>query len=269
MKKKLLPFLLFFHLTLSFGHEISPAVNWPKLSELDETLGLAEVAAIQDRDLKPFLEKSFGILDAIMKEAPPKDAKAPLEVRAQLRKLRIVNKGLRSEPSAEKIAQMRSGVWKAMQNAGVALYEEGPHHGWMIKLYSSDGIHTAWAEVKLHDDKGDLEVWYTQVREGRGPLSLELDTPSVVTFPLLDLKTDLFVRNLKQNEDEDGKPTTRNGKTNYFIFPTLEDQDPKPFLGESFASPAILTVGDSINPHLQSTSFLLVPHVHSDYGDQH
>jgi len=266
MKKIYLFLLLFSQLSVSFSHDISTVDSWPKLSELDEKLGLAELASLQNRDPEPFLKQSLNLIAALMIKAPPQDAKAPLEVRAQLKKLLITTKGLASEPSAEKMAQIRSGLWKAMQKAGVALYEQGPHHGWMIKLYSPDGTHNAWAEVKLHDDKGDLEVWYTQLENLGEPLSLELDTLNACTFPVRELKTDFFVRNRKKNEDEDGNPTILNGKTNYFIFPTRADQDPKPFLGESFASPATLTVGDPQAPRLQSPSFLLVPHVHSDDG---
>ncbi|MDF3129695.1 hypothetical protein P0Y35_10860 [Kiritimatiellaeota bacterium B1221] len=268
MKNMLLSFLLFSLAGFSWAHE-TVSVSWPKLSEINETLGLAELAALQDRDPEPFLSQSFNLLGELLKEAPPKDAKTPLEVRSQLKQLLLVNQRDHTGSPAEKVQKMRPKVWQAMQKAGVTLYDEGPHHGWMIKLYSPEGVHSGWAEVKLHDDKGDIEVRYQEVEDPAKPLLLPPETVNVLLFPELKLQADLFVRNLDENEDEDGVPTLMNGETHYFIFPTREDQDPKPFLGKKFASPARLLLGDPSEPQLMSPGFLLLPHVHGAEGHHH
>lgn len=42
------------------------------------------------------------------------------------------------------------------------MMNEGPHHGMLVPL-TVEGSDEAvgYAEVKLHDDKGDIELWLT------------------------------------------------------------------------------------------------------------
>jgi hypothetical protein len=133
-----------------------------------------------------------------------------------------------------------------------------PHHGVMAPLEGDAGH----LELKLHDDKGDLELWLTRDEAGETPLDLPLDT--VVGVTLIDSgnrTVELRVRNREQNEDEDGNPQIRSRKTNYFIFPGNTGADATWLQGKRFSSTARIefqTNGKTV----RSETFRLVPHVH-------
>ena len=136
-----------------------------------------------------------------------------------------------------------------------------PHLGEMAEFYNGDKA-AGTAELKLHDDKGDLELWLTKDKAGKVPFDLPLDTVITVTFPKLDNKTvELRVRNKDKNEDEDGKGNIRESATNYFIFPGDTGADASFLVGKEFKSEVILNfkVGDSTH---STKSFVLKPHVH-------
>merc|ERR1719453_321120 len=96
------------------------------------------------------------------------------------------------------------------------------------------------------------------------PLDLPADTTVTMTCPTHDNKSvKLNVRDNDKNEDEDGKPNMRDGKTNYFIFPGESEQDPEWLTGETFRSTTTVTfkAGDKA---YTAPPFILVPHEHSD-----
>jgi hypothetical protein len=137
----------------------------------------------------------------------------------------------------------------------------GPNDGFMVPMWSN-GIPVAFAEVKLHDDKGDIELWLTEDQEGNTPFDLELDATIDVIFPELEpAGVILRVRNTDQNEDENGNSTVRNNKTNYFIFPGDTGEDASFLIGKEFETPASLrfTVQGA---QIVSETFSLYPHSH-------
>merc|ERR1719446_775830 len=83
-------------------------------------------------------------------------------------------------------------------------------------LEDSDGKAVGFIELKLHDDAGDLELWICKDGAMTEPLDFPPDTVLTVTCPTHDNKSvQLAVRNTEKNEDEDGNPTMRDGRTNY------------------------------------------------------
>lgn len=76
---------------------------------------------------------------------------------------------------------------------------EGPNHGMLQDFVSASGV-TGSIEPKLHDDKGDLELWLT-TRDGAGkPFDLPLDTVVTVSFPNLEQgSVELRIRNANTN----------------------------------------------------------------------
>jgi hypothetical protein len=133
-----------------------------------------------------------------------------------------------------------------------------PHAGVMAELEGQAGH----IELKLHDDKGDLELWLTQDAKGEKPMDLPLDT--VVKLTLIDRDNrvvELRVRNAENNEDEDGNAQIRDGKTNYFIFPGDTGADAAWLQGKDFKSLAHLEFELDGKP-LRSEQFRLVPHTH-------
>lgn len=136
-----------------------------------------------------------------------------------------------------------------------------PHHGIQAPFMMGDKK-TGVAELKLHDDKGDLELWLTQTKVGKHPFDLPADAKITVTFPQLEGKTvTLQVRNTDKNEDEDGNANLRDGKTNYFIFPGDTGADATWLLGKEFASEAVISfMADGVEHATEA--FLLKPHTH-------
>ena len=92
-----------------------------------------------------------------------------------------------------------------------------------------------------------------------------------------DRKVELAVRNTGDNEDEDGPPTNRGGKTNYFIFPGDTGADAAWLMGADFESKVVVSFEvDGVT--YTSDEFLLRPHTHGagdhdhghdDHADDH
>jgi len=127
-------------------------------------------------------------------------------------------------------------------------------------LEDSDGNVVGFIELKLHDDAGDLELWICKDGAMTQPLDFPANTTITVTCPTYDNKNaQLAVRNEDQNNDEDGNPTMRDGKTNYFIFPGESDQDPAWLIGEKFRSTSTVTFTSEGKTYI-APPFVLVPH---------
>lgn len=138
--------------------------------------------------------------------------------------------------------------------------DEGPHHG-LIAPFSGAGAE-GYLELKLHDDKGDLELWLAKDRGITEPFDLPLDTEVEVEFIDVDGRTvTLRPRDRERNEDEDGTPNIRDGRTHYFIHPSLEGEDASWLQGKEFSSIVqvrFLRAGETV----QSEEFVLRPHEH-------
>jgi hypothetical protein len=131
--------------------------------------------------------------------------------------------------------------------------------GVMSVLEDADGKHVGFIELKLHDDAGDLELWICKDGAMTEPLDFPADTSITVTCATHGKSAQLAVRNNDQNEDEDGNPTMRDGKTNYFIFPGESDQDPAWLVGTKFRSTTTVTFTSESKAYT-APSFILVPH---------
>jgi hypothetical protein len=139
-----------------------------------------------------------------------------------------------------------------------------PHDGVIAALKGKSGEELGFVELKLHDDKGDLELWIGKDRQIKEPLDLPADTKINVSFKDLPGKTaTLTVRNNQKNEDEEGKANLRDGLTNYFVFPGISGQDSTWLVGKEFKSKVevTLTVGGE---KYKSEEFVLIPHTHAE-----
>ena len=117
----------------------------------------------------------------------------------------------------------------------IAAHVHGPHDGMVASF--QDGTETGHLELKLHDDKGDLELWLGRDAAFSTPFDLPIDATVEVEFTDKDgRKVTLRARNQAQNEDESGKPNARDGKTNYFVFPTQPNEDAAWLTAEKFSS---------------------------------
>lgn len=145
-----------------------------------------------------------------------------------------------------------------------------PHSGVVAVLKEESGEEVGFVELKLHDDKGDLELWLAKDRQMKEPIDLPADSEIIASFLDHSGKTaTLRVRNDEQNEDEDGTANMRGGKTNYFIFPGDSGQDPRWLVGAGFKS-AVKLAFTASGKSYTSEELVLVPHTHADgHGHTH
>lgn len=144
----------------------------------------------------------------------------------------------------------------------------GASAGVVARLTDPAGKDAGYVRLKLHDDKGDLEIWIAQDATISKPFDLSLDTKITVTFvDQGNRAVQLRVRNREKNEDEDGKPTARDGKTNYFIFPGDSGEDASWLKGAEFVATVKVSF-ESEGKAYSTPSFVLRPHTHGD-GHSH
>jgi len=133
-----------------------------------------------------------------------------------------------------------------------------PHAGIVEPFLNAQKNH-GYIELKLHDDKGDLELWITEDGDHH-PIDLPTSSIINVTFPELDNKTvELRVRDKQKNTDENGKGNIRNKKTNYFIFPGDTGVSAEFLVGKDFSSDVIVSFSDD-EKNYTTKPFTLEPH---------
>ncbi len=139
-------------------------------------------------------------------------------------------------------------------------HAEGAHHG--VPAEFSGGGRTGHLELKLHDDKGDLELWLSEDAAGSRPFDLPLDATVQVEFiDLEDRTVTLRPRDADRNADEDGNPNVRDGQTNYFVFPGDTGADAAWLQGREFQSIVVLRFLRD-GQEFRSEEFVLSPHTH-------
>jgi hypothetical protein len=140
-------------------------------------------------------------------------------------------------------------------------HDHAPHAGIVVPFSTADA-EAGFAELKLHDDKGDVELWLTRNLAGTEPFDLPLDSTITISFPNMDQKEiALYIRNREKNEDEENNGNIRHHKTNYFIFPGKTGSDATFLIGKDFITEAVIFF--EVNGILYKTDvFELHPHTH-------
>lgn len=126
---------------------------------------------------------------------------------------------VRTGAAARAVVRLRAGDLDERASLLVQAHPpEGPRLGILAEFRGEpDRGHL---ELKLHDDKGDLELWLAKDAAMTQPFDLPLSTRIEISFPDMDHRTvRLAPRDEVRNEDEDGNANIRDGRTNYFIFP--------------------------------------------------
>ena len=148
-------------------------------------------------------------------------------------------------------------------------HAHGPHDGMVAAFRHKDGTAVGFLELKLHDDKGDLELWLARDETITQHYDIPLDSKITVTFEDKGNRSvTLQVRNKEENEDEDGNPNMRRGKTNYFIFPGDTGADASWLMGLDFHSHVVVKFTENGEEHI-SDEFELIPHSHGGPGHSH
>jgi len=141
-----------------------------------------------------------------------------------------------------------------------ASHVHGPHDG--VVAAFGEGTSSGYLELKLHDDKGDLELWLNQDDKHARPFDLPLDATIEIEFTdKSGRKVTLRPRNKTNNEDESGVANARDGKTNYFIFPSQPGEDASWLQGKEFRATVIVRfTRDGVA--FASQKLKLAPHSH-------
>ena len=244
------------------------SVSWPELTRLDDIAYRAEGFA-RAGDLSTVSESLSDLLDAGKAVTPatiPANAADPQQVQANLTDLTSLIDGLSaSELDDQTLTQLVLGlhpvIEKLIQAVGMPHVHanEGPNDGFLHPIFDGAGKQIGTAEIKLHDDAGDLEVWLMRGGHGGEPWRLPIDTTLALGFPDLGQTVMLAVRDRARNEDESGASTIQDGATAYFVFPGETGADAAWLMGEDFAAKAELRFADS-----STGSFVLRPHIHKE-----
>lgn len=156
----------------------------------------------------------------------------------------------------------------------------GKHEG-LVARCSIDPKREVFAELKLHDDKGDLELWLTSDREGLSPYGISLSEEVRVELAENKRSVTLKVRDTTENKDEDGVSHLKSGRADYFIYPGTSGDSAAWLSGISFIDEARVSFsenGDTIScewvtllPHSHAESHQHPPaeHEHENAGHDH
>ncbi len=249
--------------------ESGDVVHWPELSDFDELAFVAEGHA-KVGDVEALREMRRELLEAgraVSVKSTPENVRNPDELHQLLGDLSSLVNGLAgSELDDENLVNLVLGmhpVVSALISASGMPHihtNEGPNGGYLHPVFDdAGGKQVGTAEIKLHDDAGDLEVWLTRGGRGGEPWRLPLDTTLSLEFSGLGKNVALAVRDRERNEDESGAATIHEGATAYFIFPGDTGADASWLMGEDFAAKAELRFEGAT-----TGSFVLRPHVHHE-----
>ncbi|MFM1848928.1 MAG: hypothetical protein RL417_2402 [Pseudomonadota bacterium] len=143
----------------------------------------------------------------------------------------------------------------------------GPHGGVIARCKSEDEK-PIYAEIKLHDDKGDIELWLAQSADFKTSLLLPVATRLSLTFREHPKTIALAVRDEKSNKDEDGVSHLKDGGTDYFVFPGETGADAAWLQGGEFIDEAALSIeGAALG--VSCPVITVVPHTHGAGGHSH
>ncbi len=244
----------------------SDTVSWPELTNLDEIAYRADGFARADdlslvRESLPKLLASAG---AVNQASIPPNTADPQQVKTLLTDLTNLVDGL-SSPNLDDasltslVLGLHPVIEKLIEAAGMPHLHgnEGPNDGFLHPIFNGEGKQIGTAEIKLHDDAGDLEVWLTRGGYEGEAWRLPVNTTLSLDFPDLTKAVTLAVRNRERNEDESGNSTIHDGTTNYFLFPAETGADASWLMGTDFAAKGELRFAEST-----TGLFVLRPHVH-------
>ena len=143
----------------------------------------------------------------------------------------------------------------------------GPHEG-VVTTCSSTNAPSFFAEIKLHDDKGDIEIWLGKTADFKDSHSIPPTAKVALGFSEHGRSVDLAVRDLRSNLDEDGTTRLKDGVTDYFIFPGETASDARWLQGGEFIDEVVLTVTHSGGSRVCEV-VTLIPHSHGAAAHSH
>lgn len=244
------------------------AVEWPELSRLDNVAYKVEGFARtgDNASIRASLAELLEVGRAVVPATIPSNTLEPQQVETLMADLANLIEELASEELGDEslsslVLGLHPVIEKLIEAAGMPHLHgnEGPHDGFLHPVFGAGGEQVGTAEIKLHDDAGDLEIWLTQGGHGGAPWRLPLDSILILKFPDHGKEVALGVRDRELNKDESGNSTIHEGATSYFVFPGKSGMDATWLRGGDFAAKANLVFEGGT-----TGLFTLRPHVHGD-----
>jgi hypothetical protein len=115
-------------------------------------------------------------------------------------------------------------------------YIAGPSSGVLVELRDASGNPAGWAEVKLHGDTGDLELWLARDNRITSPLLVPVAVVAKLELLGPSRAIELRARDAQSNKDARGRVTVAEGRTHYLVFPSETGADASWLKGEDFRS---------------------------------
>ncbi|MEM6917323.1 MAG: hypothetical protein AAF491_12225, partial [Verrucomicrobiota bacterium] len=168
------------------------AVSWPELVAFDELAYRAEGLA-KVKDVAGIVSQQTPLVEAgraVSLDSMPENVKNPKEVEQLLADLAslvdgIAKDGVPEESLLALVEGLHPVVESLIKAAGMPHVHanEGPNDGSLYPVFGGDGEQIGTAEIKLHDDAGDIEVWLTSGGHGGSPWDLPTDLVLSLAFP--------------------------------------------------------------------------------------
>ena len=273
MKKILSSCLLFYVLACtscekSVSRSNEDIVAWPEITRFDDLAFRAD-GLVRVEDLAAVRDMLVDLLkagDSIKTSTIPQNVANPEQVELFLADLLNLIQNLGDKNLDDlTLKNLILGLHPVIEKIIVAAEmphihaNEGSNSGFLFPIFGPEKKQVGTAEIKLHDDAGDIEVWLMKGGYGGEPWLIPSISVLSLEFPGLNQKISLSVRDHNHNQDESGTSTIVNGKTNYFVFPGESGVDPSWLIGADFAAKGELIFLDNT-----TGSFVLRPHVHRE-----
>lgn len=147
-----------------------------------------------------------------------------------------------------------------------AVLTSGSHSGVPVQL-TSDRAEIVFGELKLHDDKGDLELWLARDSSGEDPFRVPVSTTITLEVREPERRITLAPRDTTHNKDEAGTSRIVAGQTDYFVFPGESGADAAWLQGREFIAEVRLS-SEISGTRFTSGWITLVPHHHAhEHGE--
>lgn len=251
------------------GHDHGPAATlraegdaaalWAHLNFVAAGLGRPATLATDGANLAALATA----LEPLATKAPDPDRAAGMLANLARAADQLAHAADAGEPVEEPLARVRQvlDLARRLDPASSAkpvepAYVSGPSGGVLAELRDASGKPSGWAEVKLHGDAGDLELWLARDNRIAEPLTVPVATVAKLELLGPARAVELRVRDAQSNKDERGRVTVADGRTAYLVYPGETGADASWLMGEGFRSRARLTVEGL------TAEFDLVPHSH-------
>jgi hypothetical protein len=113
-------------------------------------------------------------------------------------------------------------------------------HGGVLAPFTV-GTRRGFIELKFDPNTAELELWIANDHAIKRPIYLPADAEVMVSLEAPAHHLRLVLRDRERNEDFNGTPNMRDGKTYYFTFPGDSDEESSWLMDDEIDTPATVT----------------------------